>query len=115
MALWENAPHSVDTHSVTSGADDGGGVELTYTVAQSSVRCSINTVSAAEQLRYAQMQIFVTHTVAFLSSDLTTALTKGMKLVATDTSESYHIRGIRKGRAYGSVPALTYADCEHIA
>jgi hypothetical protein len=60
--------------------------------------------------------ISVSHTVAFLSSTLTTALTPGMKLVADDTGESYRIQGIRKGRAApnNTIPAFTYADCDQL-
>lgn len=112
MALWSNPPHRASTYTVASSRDDGGGVALTYTLAQSAVPCSINTASASTVERFAQEGITVTHTVAFLSSALTTALTRGMKLVADDTSKSYHVRGIRQGRAYGSVPAFVYADVE---
>lgn len=112
MALHDNPPHSVATYSVESSEDDGGGVTLTYTVAQSGVACSINTAGASTVELFAQDGIRVTHTVAFLSSVLTTDLTRGMKLVATDTSAAYHVKGIRLGRSYGRIPAFVYADVE---
>lgn len=112
MPLYDNPPHAVNTYTVASTQDTGGGTGLTYTLAQSSVPCSINTSSSSERELFAQQGIVVTHRVAFLSSVLTTPLTRGMKLVATDNSASYHVRGISTGRAYGNVKAFTYADCE---
>lgn len=112
MALHDDPPHSVNTYTVVSSADNGGGTTLTYTLAQSAVPCSINTASANEQQLFAQQGIVVTHTVGFLASKLTTELTRGMKLVTADRSESYHVRGISKGRDYGSIPTFVYAYCE---
>jgi hypothetical protein len=114
MALHSNPPHAVDTYTVASGTDAGGGVQLTYTLAQSAVPCSINTSSSSEQERFSQQQQTVTHTVAFLTATLTTSLTRGMKLVTSDRSESFHVHGISHGRAYGTIPAFTYAYCESL-
>lgn len=114
MALYDNLPHRVTSHTVTSSTDAGGGVTLSYTSAQAAIPCSINTARAAEVAQYSQQQIRVTHTVAFLASALTTALTRGMKLIADDTAKSFHIHGIRTGRGYGSIPAFTYAECEEL-
>lgn len=114
MPLYDSPPHRVTTYNVTSGTDTGGGTSLSYAAAQSSVPCSINTASASERDLFAQSNIVVTHTVAFLTATLTTQLTPGMKLVTTDRSESYHVHGISRGRAYGTVPAFTYAHCEQI-
>ena len=114
MALWENPPHAVSSYTSDVSRDGGGGTQLVFTLAQSAIPCSINTASASTISLYAQSAIRVTHTVAFLASAVTTALTPGMKLVADDTSDSYHIGGIRKGRAYGSIPAFVYADCDQI-
>ena len=111
MALHDNPPHTVDTYTCASGTDSGGGVTLTYTVADSAVPCSINTASASTVEMYAQQGMRVSLTVAFLASALTTTLTRGMKLITGDTAKSLHIEGIRQGRAYGSIPAFVYADC----
>lgn len=112
MPLWANPPHRVNTYTVASGADAGGGTSLTYTAADSSVPCSINTASASERDIFAQQGMVVTHTVAFLTGVLTTPLARGMKLVAADTGLTFHVRGISHGRRYGSVPPFTYAHCE---
>lgn len=112
MALYDAPPHTVSTYSVASSTDSGGGTTLAYTLAQSGVACSINTASSSEREQFAQQGIFVTHTVAFLASKLTTELTRGMKLVTSDRSETYHVRGISHGRAYGTIPAFVYAFCE---
>ncbi len=112
MALHDNPPHAVDTYTCASGTDAGGGTGLTFTLAQSGVACSINTANSSEVEKFAQMGQVVTHTVAFLTSVLTTPLTRGMKLVTSDRGESYHVKGISPGRAYGSIPPFTYAYCE---
>jgi hypothetical protein len=114
MALYDDPPHSVDTYTVVSGSESGGGVTLTFTLAQSGVKCSIDTASADEQERFARMQQVVTHRVGFRASVLTTALTPGMKLVAGDTGGSFHVKGIAKGREYGGVPPFVYAFCEEL-
>jgi hypothetical protein len=114
MALYDSPPHAVATHSVASSRDAGGGETLTYTLVQSAVPCSINTASASTVEMYAQNQILVSHTVAFLASVLTTALSRGMKLVAADTSAAFKIEGLRAGRAYSRIPAFVYADCSEI-
>lgn len=114
MALFDDPPHSVSTYTVASTRDAGGGTTLTYTLAQTACPCSINTASATEREIFAQQGIVVSHTVAFLAATLTTPLTRGMKLVATDTGATFHVRGISAGREYGSIPAFTYAACEQI-
>lgn len=111
MPLWDSPSHAVATYSVDSGRDAGGGESLTYTLVQSAVPCSVNTASASTQELFAQSGIVVTHTVAFLSSALTTPITRGFKLVAADTGASFKVEGIRTGRAYGRVPQFTYCDC----
>lgn len=112
MALHDNPPHAVNTYTVASGTDAGGGTSLTYTLAQSNVACSIDTASATEVEMFAKKEIVVTHKVAFLTSILSPALSEGMKLVTSDRSETYHVRGISSGRQYGSIPPFTYAFCE---
>ena len=114
MALYDDPPHAVDVYTSASSTDSGGGVRVSYSASpsRSAVPCSINTASASEAERYAQQNIVVSHTVAFLGSAVT--LLRGYKLVATDTGEAYHVHGIRKGRGYGGVPALLYADAEQI-
>jgi len=114
MALHDNPPHRVNTYTVASSADQGGGTALSYTLADSSLKCSINTASSSEREMFSQSQQIVTHTVAFLTSAITTPLVRGMKLVATDNSISLHVLGISAGRAYGSIPAFTTAYCESI-
>lgn len=112
--LYDDPPHRVTVYSSTSGADAGGGVQLTYTAGQSAVPCLINTASSNEAALFAQQGITVSHTVSFLSSALTTALARGMKLVSDDDGASYHVEGIRQGRAVGGIPALVYAQCRQL-
>lgn len=111
MALHDNPPHLCTSYTVASGTDLGGGVSLTYTSAQADIPCSINTASSSERELFAQQGQVVSHTVAFLTSALTTALTRGMKLVTSDGT-NLHVHGLSAGRAYGSIPAFTYAHCE---
>lgn len=112
MALHDNPPHLVNIYTVASGTDAGGGVELNFSLAMSNVPCSINTASASEQALYGQQGQVVTHTVAFLSATLTTPLVRGVKFVTADRSESYHVKGFSRGRAYGTIPAFVMAYCE---
>lgn len=112
--LWDNPEHRVTIFSVTSGVDAAGGVQLTYSSLQAAVPCQINTASSSTREQYAREQVTVSHTVSFLKSVVTTAFAPGMKLVADDTGASYHVRGIRSGRALMSVPPLLYLDCEEI-
>jgi hypothetical protein len=114
MPLWDSPPHRVTVFSVASGTDAGGGTTLTYSSLQAAVPCIINTSSSSERELYAQQGVVVTHTVSFLKSAVTTTFARGMKLVADDTGASYHVKGIRNGRAMGSVPAFLYLDCEEI-
>lgn len=112
--LWENPPHRVSLYSSTAANDASGGAVETYTAVQSAVPCLINTASANTQLIFAQMQIRVTQTIGILSSELTTTPKPGWKAVADDTGTTLIVRGIRSGResALGTIPALTYLDCE---
>ena len=112
MALHHNPPHRVTSHTVVSSTDGGGGVTLTYTAAQSAIPCSINTASASERVLFAQQGMVVTHTIAILSSAITTPIVRGMKVVADDTGLSFHVNGISAGRSYGNIPAFTYLHCE---
>lgn len=119
MALYDAPTHRVTLYSTTAGItaatrDTGGGTALTYTSAQAAVPCLINTISANEQLRYAQVQVIVTHTIAFLSSVLTVTLAQEWKIVDDDTGDTYRIKGLRKGRQQGGIPAFTYADVEEL-
>lgn len=116
MPLYDAPRHRVSSYSVATTQDTSAGTALTYTVVQSAIPCSINTSSASTVERYAQQQISVSHTVGFLAANLTTTLTRGMKLVADDTGTSFHIEGIRNGRAApnGTIPALVYADCSEL-
>lgn len=112
--LWDNPPHLCTIQSVASGTDAGGGVTLTTTDVQTGVKCSINTASASTRLEFAQDQIAVTHTIAFLTSDLTVTPQRGWQLTADDTGVKYLIQGIRRGRAYGPVPAFTYIEVSEL-
>jgi hypothetical protein len=114
MALHDNPPHAVDAYALASSRDPGGGTQSVYTPAQSGVPCSIDTASAAEVERFAQMQQVVTHKLAFLATALTAPLTRGMKLVAADSGETFHVKGIAAGRAYGTIPPFVYAFCESL-
>jgi hypothetical protein len=113
MPLFSNPHHTCTTYGLASGTDSGGGTSHSYTAAQSSVPCEISTASASTVELYAQQNIRVSHTVAFLSSKLTTAIVRGMKIADT-SGRNFHIEGIRTGRAAGNVPAFTYADCTEI-
>ena len=112
--LYDSPPHRVSLYSSTNANDAAGGVVVTYTLEQSAVPCLINTASANTQLVFAQMQIRVMQTVGILSSELTTTPEPGWKAVADDRSTTLIVRGIRSGResALGTIPALTYLDCE---
>lgn len=111
MPLWSNPQHRTSVYRPTVSRDAGGGSAVAFSLVQAAVACLVNTASASTVEMYAQDQIRVSMTVAFKASALTTALARGMKLVADDTSESLHVEGIRQGRAMGGVPALVYADC----
>lgn len=115
MALFDSPGHSIDLYSSTS-ANVGGGVKITYSTdpVQTAVPCSINTASANTQERYAQQQIVVTHTIGIASNLLGSKPQPGWKAVAGDTGETLMIRGIRSGRAMGSIPAFTYLDVESV-
>jgi hypothetical protein len=71
----------------------------------------VNTASSAERELFAQQGQVVTHTVAFLTSAITTTLVRGMKFITSD-SVTLHVKGISAGRAYGAIPAFTMAYCE---
>lgn len=112
--LWDDPEHRVTIYSVTSGTDAGGGVTLTYSSLQAAVPCQINTASSSTREQYAREQVTVTHTVSFLKSAVTTTFAPGMKLVADDTGASYHVKGIRNGRALMDVPAFLFIDAEEM-
>lgn len=112
MALFDNPPHRASHYTSASTQDAGGGTGTTYTLAQSAVPCSINTASSSEQERFAQQGMTVTHTIGILASKLTAIPQRGDKFVTDDRSESFHVRGISYGRAYGNVPAFVMLFCE---
>ncbi len=115
MALFDNPPHRVNSLTPSAFRDDGGGTDITYTLAQSGIPCLINTLSSSEQEMFAQEGLTVSHRVGFLSSVLSPDLTRGMKLIATDTlGGQFEVRGIQEGRAMGNVPSLLYAICQQI-
>jgi hypothetical protein len=111
--IWDNPEHRVTLTSLSSTRrDDGGGTAPVFATLQSSIPCLINTASASEVEKYAQFGITVTHTISIKSSLLTATVARGVKATAGDTGVSYHVRGIRKGRAFMGVPAFTYLDVE---
>lgn len=112
MRLYNSPPHRVTVQSVASSTDAAGGTKYDYTTLQAAVPCSINTSSSSERDLFERAQIVTSHTIAFLASALTTTLAPGMKLVADDTGAVYHVRGIRRGRAYRRIPAFVYADAD---
>jgi hypothetical protein len=116
VALHDNPRHRASLYSVASGTDNGGGTTLAYTLAQSAIAVSINTASASTQELFAQQNIVVTHTIGVLTSKLTSTPQRGWKVVADDTSDAYHVEGIRRGRQSpnGSIPALTYLQVRQI-
>ena len=114
MPLYDNPPHRVTTYTSEASRDAAGGTVVTYTAAQAALPCSIDTAGAGEREIFAQQGVVVTHKIGVLTSKITTAIVRGMKVVTDDRSESYHVRGISAGRSYGSVPAFTYLFCEQI-
>jgi hypothetical protein len=108
MALFDNPPHTINLLSASSSRDSGGGTSVSYTSAQTSVPCSINTASASEKQLFAQTGQEVSHTIAILASALTTVPERDWKAVSDDRSENFHVVGVRYGRSYGGVPAFVY-------
>lgn len=109
--LWDNPPHTCSTYTVTTSRDGGGGTANSYTLAQTGLPCLINTAGASEVERFAQQGITVTHTIGTKASLATTTFTRGMKVV-DESGNSYHVRGIRYGRAFRGIAPLLYLDCE---
>jgi len=114
MPLYSNPRHRMSLYSAASTTDSGGGSGISYTLVQSDIACSINTSSASEQELFSQHGITVSHSIGVLSSLLTSTPQRGWKVVADGAS--YHIEGIRSGRAApnGSIPALTYLTVNQI-
>jgi hypothetical protein len=112
MPLYDAPPHTISLLKSGSSRDSGGGTSVSYTSAQTSVACSIKTASSSTKELFAQQEITVTHTVAVLASALTAVPEAGWKVTTADRAESFHVHGIRHGRAYGGVPAFVYLDCE---
>lgn len=113
MALYDSPPHVANILSSATSVDAGGGTTITYTAVQSGLACSISTASASTVLMYAQNQVQVTHTLAVESRRLSQAVAPGMKVTDGD-GLSYHVEGIRSGRAYGTIPAFTYLDLRQL-
>lgn len=114
--LYDDPPHRCALYSSTASNDAGGGTGVSYTLVQTSIPCLINTASSNTQLIFAQQGIKVTQTVGILSSVLTSTPQPGWKVVALDTNKDLIVRGIRSGRvsAMGTIPPLTYLDCEEL-
>ena len=49
MALYSSPPHQVTTYTSEASRDLGGGTVVTFTAAQTDLKCSINTASASER------------------------------------------------------------------
>lgn len=113
MPLFDDPEHSVAIHGPpTVTQDDAGGDVIAWpTVRAAAVPCSINLTGASTQDRFGQPGVVVTHVVAFGEG---VSVQRGDRLVCDDTGEVLHVLGIRRGRAYGSVPALLYCDCEQV-
>lgn len=116
MALYDDPPMQATIYGPpTSSRDSAGGTNITWgTVRQSGVSASINTLSGSEIERFAQMGLTVSHRVGVLSSKLSNSVQVGDKIVADDTGESYHVKSIERGRAYGGVPSFTYLNVEQL-
>lgn len=112
--LWQHPPHRVSVQRPTAGRDSGGGTTVTYTTVQAGVPCSIATLASAEVARFGALPVRVTHTVAFAAAALSVTLLPGDVLVTDDTGDRYRIQGLRSGRAYGTIPAIVYAECEQL-
>ncbi len=110
--MFDRLPMRATIQSLSTATDAGGGVQLAYSTAQVGVKCSINTASASTRELFAQMGMVVTHRVAFLASDLTVTVQRGWQIITDDRSETYTVRGISRGRAYGPIPEFVYLDCE---
>lgn len=112
--LYENPPHLVSLYSVATTNQASGGASTTPALIHAACPCLINTASANTQEMYAQKQIRVTDTIGILSSTLDETPKPGWKAIADDTGQTFIIRGIRSGRvsALGTIPPLTYLDCE---
>jgi len=102
MPLYDAAtsPHTVTILAATSSTDAGGGVSVSYATRTSGVKGYLNATSASERAIFSQMGMVVDAT--FSTTDVTAQ--RGDKL--TYGSQSYHIRGIRKTEAVGSIPVL---------
>jgi hypothetical protein len=102
MPLYSPAtsPHTVTILALTTSTDAGGGVSNAFATRTSAVKGYLNALSANEQLRFAQMDIIVSH--QFSTTDVTAQ--RGDKL--TFGSRSFHILGIRVTEAVGTIPRL---------
>lgn len=112
--LWHRPPHRVSVLRPIAGRDSGGGTTVSYTTVQSAVPCSISSLDSDEIARFAMADVRVTHTVAVAAAYLSVTVMPGDVLVADDTGDRYRIQGLRRGRAYGHIPAMVYATCEQI-
>ncbi len=117
MALYDPSEcnHQATIYGPPTATPDGsGGTIIAWpTVRQADIPCSINTASASEVLRFAQMDIVVSHTVAILAELLTDGKGhRGDKIVAD--GDVYHVKGIQNGRAMDDIPAFVYFPCEQL-
>lgn len=87
---------------------------LTFSLAQSAIPCSIDTMSSSEREMFAQQGMIVSHRVGIRSELLSTAVKRDDQFRPDDTGAIYTIRGISAGRAYAElgIPAFTYLMCD---
>lgn len=115
MSLYdpEECPHLISLYS-SDYATYGGGQNLTFSLEQSGIKCSINTGGAHRRSQFDQNQMVVTGRVAILSEQLTTIPKRGWKAIAEDTNQTLMFTGggVSAGREYGTVPPFTYLDIE---
>src|ERR1044071_8427105 len=112
--IWDKPQHRTSISSLATVTDAGGGTGNVFTVVASALPCLINTASASEVELFAQQNIRVTHCIGYKASAMSVTLVRGMKITADDTGDTYHVHGIRKGRAFMGIPAFVYADVEHL-
>lgn len=112
--LFHYPPHQARVLRPTVSRDSGGGILTSYAVLATGLYVSINTLSSGPEERLGTEVTRVTHVVAFLSASLTVPIQPGDIFETEDTGHRFRIIGMRRGRAYGSIPALTYCDCEQM-
>ena len=114
MSLLDFPPHSVTRYASSNAVDSAAGHVTTYSAGQSGIPCSISTADASTVEKFAQAGQEVTHTIGIVAAVLTAAFRRGDKVIADDTSASFHVEGISLGRSYAGEPALLYLHCREL-